>query len=39
MDWKAMKLKLNLKSGKNKWLVMLAVGLIFLSLAFPFGRE
>ena len=28
MDWKAMKSKLNLKSGKNKWLVMLAVGLI-----------
>jgi stage III sporulation protein AG len=39
MDWKAMKLKLNLKSGKNKWLVMLAVGLIFLILAFPFGSE
>ena len=39
MDWKAMKSKLNLKSGKNKWLVMLAVGLIFLILAFPFGSE
>ena len=39
MDWKAMKSKLNLKSGKNKWLVMLAVGLIFLMLAFPFGSE
>lgn len=37
MDWKAMRSKLNLKSGKNKWLVMLAVGLIFLILAFPFG--
>ena len=39
MDWKAMKSKLNLKSGKNKWLVMLAVWLIFLILAFPFGSE
>ena len=39
MDWKAMRSKLNLKSGKNKWLVMLAVGLIFLILAFPFGSE
>ena len=39
MDWKAMKSKLNLKSGKNKWLVMLAVGLIFLILAFPFDSE
>ena len=39
MDWKAMKLKLNLKSGKNKWLDMLEVGLIFLILAFPFGSE
>lgn len=37
MDWKAMKWKLNLKSGKNKWLVMLAAGLIFLILAFPLG--
>ena len=28
MGWKAGKWKLNLKAGKDKWIVMLALGLI-----------
>lgn len=39
MDWKPGKWKLNLKEGKDKWLVVLAVGLIFLILAFPTGER
>ena len=35
MDWKATKWKLNIKSGKERWLVVLAVGLICLILALP----
>lgn len=38
MDWKAMKWKLNLKSGKERWLMLLAVGLIVLILALPSGK-
>ncbi len=38
MDWKAAKWKLNIKSGKDKWLILLAVGLIFLILALPSGK-
>ena len=37
MGWKATKWKLNIKSGKERWLVMLAVGLICLILALPTG--
>lgn len=39
MGWKIGKWKLNLKAGKDKWIVMLAVGLIFLILAFPLGKK
>lgn len=35
MGWKPGKWKLNLKEGRDRWLVVLAVGLIFLILAFP----
>lgn len=38
MDWKVGKWKLNLKAGRDKWLVMLALGLILLILAFPVGK-
>lgn len=39
MDWKAKKWKLNLKSGKERWLMLLAVGLIVLILALPSGER
>lgn len=39
MDWKPGKWKLNLKEGRDRWLVVLAVGLIFLILAFPAGGK
>ena len=39
MGWKAGKWKLNLKAGKDKWIVMLALGLILLILAFPVGKS
>lgn len=35
MDFKPGKWKLNFKGGKDKWLVILAIGLIFLIMAFP----
>lgn len=35
MGWKPGRWKLNLKEGKDRWLIILAVGLIFLILAFP----
>ena len=35
MDWKAKKWKFDIKSGKEKWMVLLAVGLICLILALP----
>ena len=38
MDWKVGKWKLNLRAGRDKWLVMLALGLILLILAFPVGK-
>lgn len=38
MGWKVGKWKLNLKGGRDKWLVMLALGLILLILAFPVGK-
>ncbi len=38
MDWKVRKWKLNLRAGRDKWLVMLALGLILLILAFPVGK-
>lgn len=38
MGWKVGKWKLNLKAGRDKWLVMLALGLILLILAFPVGK-
>lgn len=38
MDWKVGKWKLKLKAGRDKWLVMLALGLILLILAFPVGK-
>ncbi|MCI8517368.1 MAG: stage III sporulation protein AG [Hungatella sp.] len=37
MGWKPEKWKFNWKGSKDRWLVMLAVGLIFLILAFPVG--
>lgn len=43
MDWKAALLKFNLKpdihTRSGRWLVMLAVGLICLILAWPSGRK
>ena len=39
MGWKDRKWKLNIKGGKDKWLIMLAVGLIFLILGFPAGKS
>jgi len=39
MDWKAKKWNWNLKSGKDRWLIMLAVGLMVLILAFPSGKS
>ena len=39
MDLKPGKWKLNFRGGKDKWLVVLAVGLIFLILAFPAGGK
>lgn len=39
MDWKAKKWKLNLKSGKERWLMLLAVGLTVLILALPSGER
>ncbi len=39
MDLKPGKWKLNFRGGKDKWLVALAVGLIFLILAFPAGGK
>lgn len=39
MDLKPGKWKLNFRGGKDKWLVVLAVGLIFLILAFPAGSK
>ena len=39
MDLKPGKWKLNFRGGKDKWLVVLAVGLIFLILAFPVGGK
>lgn len=38
MGWNNGKWKLNLKAGKDKWIVMLAMGLILLILAFPMGK-
>lgn len=35
MDFKQRMLKLNWKNGKDKWLILLAVGLILLILSFP----
>ena len=34
MDWKPGKWKLPIKGSKERWLMVLAVGLIFLILAF-----
>ena len=39
MDLKPGKWKLNFRGGKDKWLVALAVGLVFLILAFPAGGK
>ncbi len=39
MGWKDKKWKLNIKGGRDKWLVMLALGLILLILGFPAGRS
>jgi len=39
MDLKPGKWKLNFRGGKDKWLVVLAIGLIFLILAFPAGGK
>lgn len=39
MGWKDRKWKLNIKGSKDKWLIMLAVGLIFLILGFPAGKS
>ncbi len=39
MDLKPGKWKLNFKGGKDKWLVVLAIGLIFLIMAFPAGNK
>ena len=39
MDWKPGKWKFNFRGSKDKWLVVLAIGLIFLILAFPAGRD
>lgn len=37
MDFKQRMSKLNLKNGKDKWLILLAAGLILLILAIPSG--
>lgn len=37
MDFKQWTSKFNWKNGKDKWLILLAVGLILLILAFPSG--
>lgn len=37
MDFKQRMSKLNLKNGKDKWLILLAAGLILLVLAIPSG--
>lgn len=39
MGWKQGKWKLKFKDSKDQWLVVLAVGLIFLILAFPMGKK
>ena len=39
MDLKPGKWKLNFRGGKDKWLVVLAVGMILLILAFPAGGK
>ena len=39
MGWKQEKWKLKFKGSKDQWLVVLAVGLIFLILAFPMGKK
>ena len=39
MDWKPEKWKLKFKGSKDQWLVVLAIGLIFLILAFPMGGK
>lgn len=39
MDWKPGKWKLPIKGSKERWLMVLAVGLIFLILAFPTGAR
>ncbi len=39
MDLKPGKWKLNFRGGKDKWLVVLAVGMILLILAFPVGGK
>lgn len=39
MGWKPETWKLNFKGGKDKWLVLLAAGLIALILAFPAGSR
>lgn len=38
MDWKQRMLKLDWKNGKDKWLLLLIIGLFFLILAFPSGN-
>lgn len=38
MDFKQWTSKFNWKNGKDKWLILLAVGLILLILAFPSGE-
>ncbi len=38
MGWKAIKSKLNIKAGKEPWLMILGLGLVCLILAFPMGE-